>query len=208
MCESRRRHLRGTPGRCQNRPLRRAVGRTATLLELPSGPRQGSRVHFIMKQPLQKLIASRYGGRNIPVALVLPDGGRVALSKTPEIDIYRPHLERAAGARFARARQARPRLRPQRHRLHRRGPARAGHRRGAGRHRRARPRPRHGAAQALVAHGARQPGQHPASLRRLERVLPDVARRAHGLFVRVFQDRRATRSTRRRRRSSITSAAS
>ena len=41
-----------------------------------------------MKQPLQKLIASRYGGRNIPAALVLPDGGRVALSKTPEINIY------------------------------------------------------------------------------------------------------------------------
>ena len=41
-----------------------------------------------MKQPLQKLIASRYGGRNIPVALVLPDGGRVPLSKTPEINIY------------------------------------------------------------------------------------------------------------------------
>ena len=41
-----------------------------------------------MKQPLQKLIASRYGGRNIPAALVLPDGDRVALSKTPEINIY------------------------------------------------------------------------------------------------------------------------
>ena len=41
-----------------------------------------------MKQPLQKLIASRYGGRDIPVALVLPDGGRVTLSKTPEINIY------------------------------------------------------------------------------------------------------------------------
>ncbi|MGH8852401.1 MAG: class I SAM-dependent methyltransferase [Casimicrobiaceae bacterium] len=41
-----------------------------------------------MKQPLQKLIASRYGGRNIPVALVLPDGGRVTLSERPEIDVY------------------------------------------------------------------------------------------------------------------------
>jgi cyclopropane-fatty-acyl-phospholipid synthase len=41
-----------------------------------------------MKQPLQKLIASRYSGRNIPVALVLPDGGRVTLSETPEVDIY------------------------------------------------------------------------------------------------------------------------
>ena len=41
-----------------------------------------------MTQPLQKFIASRYGGRDIPAALVLPDGGRVALSKTPEVDIY------------------------------------------------------------------------------------------------------------------------
>jgi cyclopropane-fatty-acyl-phospholipid synthase len=41
-----------------------------------------------MTQPLQKIIASRYGGRNIPVALVLPDGGRVALSQAPEVDIY------------------------------------------------------------------------------------------------------------------------
>jgi cyclopropane-fatty-acyl-phospholipid synthase len=41
-----------------------------------------------MTQPLQKIIASRYGGRNIPVALVLPDGGRVALSERPEVDIY------------------------------------------------------------------------------------------------------------------------
>lgn len=41
-----------------------------------------------MKQPLQKIIASRYGGRNIPIALVLPDGGRVPLSEAPEIDVY------------------------------------------------------------------------------------------------------------------------
>ena len=41
-----------------------------------------------MNEPLQKIIASRYGGRNIPIALVLPDGGRVALSEAPEVDIY------------------------------------------------------------------------------------------------------------------------
>ena len=41
-----------------------------------------------MKEPLSKIVESRYGGRNIPVALVLPDGGRVALSATPEVDIY------------------------------------------------------------------------------------------------------------------------
>ena len=33
-----------------------------------------------MAEPLQKIIANRYGGRNLPVTLVLPDGGRVPLS--------------------------------------------------------------------------------------------------------------------------------
>ncbi|HKE38336.1 MAG TPA: cyclopropane-fatty-acyl-phospholipid synthase family protein [Casimicrobiaceae bacterium] len=37
---------------------------------------------------LSKMVANRYGGRNLPIALVLPDGGRLALSETPEIDIY------------------------------------------------------------------------------------------------------------------------
>ncbi len=37
---------------------------------------------------LSKIVEHRYGGRNIPVALVLPDGGRVTLSPTPEVDIY------------------------------------------------------------------------------------------------------------------------
>jgi cyclopropane-fatty-acyl-phospholipid synthase len=37
--------------------------------------------------PLQSIIASRYAGREVPVALVLPDGGRVALSSTPEVEI-------------------------------------------------------------------------------------------------------------------------
>jgi len=40
-----------------------------------------------MAQPLQKIIANRYGGRNLPVTLVLPDGGRVPLSSEPEIEI-------------------------------------------------------------------------------------------------------------------------
>jgi cyclopropane-fatty-acyl-phospholipid synthase len=40
-----------------------------------------------MKPPLQKIIANRYGGRDIPIALLLPDGGRVALSPQPEIDV-------------------------------------------------------------------------------------------------------------------------
>jgi len=38
--------------------------------------------------PLTKIIASRYRGRNIPIALVLPDGGRVPLSERPEVDVY------------------------------------------------------------------------------------------------------------------------
>ncbi len=41
-----------------------------------------------MAQPLQKIIASRYGGRNLPVTLVLPDGGRVPLSAQPQVEIF------------------------------------------------------------------------------------------------------------------------
>lgn len=40
-----------------------------------------------MAEPLQKRIASRYVGRELPVALVLPDGGRLPLSSSPEIEI-------------------------------------------------------------------------------------------------------------------------
>src|SRR5215510_12247097 len=40
-----------------------------------------------MAVPLKRLIESRYGGRNLPVALVLPDGGRIALSAAPEVDV-------------------------------------------------------------------------------------------------------------------------
>jgi cyclopropane-fatty-acyl-phospholipid synthase len=40
-----------------------------------------------MTAPLKRLIETRYGGRGLPVALVLPDGGRIALSPTPEIDL-------------------------------------------------------------------------------------------------------------------------
>src|SRR5262245_64265985 len=40
-----------------------------------------------MTTPLKRLIESRYGGRNLPVALVLPDGGRIDLSPTTEVDV-------------------------------------------------------------------------------------------------------------------------
>ena len=40
-----------------------------------------------MAEALQKIIANRYGGRNLPVTLVLPDGGRVPLSSDSEIEI-------------------------------------------------------------------------------------------------------------------------
>lgn len=40
-----------------------------------------------MAEALQKIIANRYGGRNLPVTLVLPDGGRVPLSSDAEIEI-------------------------------------------------------------------------------------------------------------------------
>jgi cyclopropane-fatty-acyl-phospholipid synthase len=40
-----------------------------------------------MAEALQQFIANRYDGRNVPVTLVLPDGARVPLSKTPIVDI-------------------------------------------------------------------------------------------------------------------------
>ncbi len=40
-----------------------------------------------MPAPLQKLIAHRYAGRDLPVALILPDGARVPLSPAPEVDV-------------------------------------------------------------------------------------------------------------------------
>ena len=40
-----------------------------------------------MLAALQKVIANRYAGRGLPVAVVLPDGARVALSPEPEIDV-------------------------------------------------------------------------------------------------------------------------
>jgi cyclopropane-fatty-acyl-phospholipid synthase len=40
-----------------------------------------------MALPLQSIIASRYAGRELPIALVLPDGGRVALSSSPEVEV-------------------------------------------------------------------------------------------------------------------------
>src|SRR5206468_12692655 len=41
-----------------------------------------------MRMPLRKMVQSRYSGRDIPVALMLPDGGRLPLSPQPEVDIY------------------------------------------------------------------------------------------------------------------------
>ena len=40
-----------------------------------------------MSQALQKVIANRYADRDLPIAVVLPDGGRVPLSQKPEIDV-------------------------------------------------------------------------------------------------------------------------
>jgi cyclopropane-fatty-acyl-phospholipid synthase len=40
-----------------------------------------------MPRALQKLIVNRYAGRDLPVAVVLPDGARVPLSPQPEVDI-------------------------------------------------------------------------------------------------------------------------
>ncbi|MCC7327914.1 MAG: class I SAM-dependent methyltransferase [Burkholderiales bacterium] len=40
-----------------------------------------------MTQALQRIITHRYGGRDLPVTLVLPDGARVPLSQAPAIEI-------------------------------------------------------------------------------------------------------------------------
>lgn len=40
-----------------------------------------------MPAALQKLITNRYAGRDLPVAVVLPDGARVPLSPAPELDV-------------------------------------------------------------------------------------------------------------------------
>jgi cyclopropane-fatty-acyl-phospholipid synthase len=37
---------------------------------------------------LQKAIANRYAGRDLPVAVILPDGARVPLSPKPEVDVF------------------------------------------------------------------------------------------------------------------------
>jgi cyclopropane-fatty-acyl-phospholipid synthase len=40
-----------------------------------------------MVESLQKIIAHRYGGKDLPIAVVLPDGARVPLSQRPEVDV-------------------------------------------------------------------------------------------------------------------------
>ena len=40
-----------------------------------------------MAEALQRIITNRYGGRNLPVTLVLPDGARVQLAPQPAVDI-------------------------------------------------------------------------------------------------------------------------
>jgi cyclopropane-fatty-acyl-phospholipid synthase len=40
-----------------------------------------------LAEPLKKMIAGRYAGRDLPVTLVLPDGGRLPLSPRAEVDI-------------------------------------------------------------------------------------------------------------------------
>jgi len=40
-----------------------------------------------MAEALRHFIANRYGGRNVPVTLVLPDGARVPLSPTPAVEV-------------------------------------------------------------------------------------------------------------------------
>ncbi len=41
-----------------------------------------------MAEPLQKFIERRFAGREVPVTLVLPDGGRVPLSPRPDVEVF------------------------------------------------------------------------------------------------------------------------
>ncbi len=50
-------------------------------------PARGDPRASTMSGPLHKKITSRYGDRKLPIALVLPDGGRLPLSPDPEIEI-------------------------------------------------------------------------------------------------------------------------
>ena len=74
--------------------------------------------------------------------------------------------------------------------------------------RRARPRSARATGGAVLAPAPRQPREHPASLRRLERVLPAVARPRGWCTRAPISATTTTRSTTRRRGSSTTSAAS
>ena len=54
----------------------------------PAGPAGFHAVRATMAHTLQKIIARRYGGRDLPVLVVLPDGDRVPLSRaSPELEI-------------------------------------------------------------------------------------------------------------------------
>jgi cyclopropane-fatty-acyl-phospholipid synthase len=46
-----------------------------------------------MAEALARLIASRYANRNLPIAVVLPDGARVPLSQQPEVDVIAHSVE-------------------------------------------------------------------------------------------------------------------
>jgi cyclopropane-fatty-acyl-phospholipid synthase len=46
-----------------------------------------------MLDALQKMVTRRYAGRDLPVALVLPDGARVPLSPSPEVDVIARSLD-------------------------------------------------------------------------------------------------------------------
>src|ERR1700756_4492703 len=106
-----------------------------------------------MKAPLQQIIARRYRDRNLPIALVLPDGGRVPLSEKTEVDVYARTWNGLKD--LPSPEMGRP--------------------------------PRAGAA--VVEYAAEQQGKHPAPLRRVERVLPALAGRAHGVLLRLLRER-------------------
>ena len=143
-----------------------------------------------MAEALRHFIASRYGGRNVPVTLVLPDGARVPLSAAPAVEIVaRSWNGMRALAKPALGSLARAYVRGD---LDFTGSSQrmlaiAESMVGSVQHERDRARAR---VQGVAAPQARHAPEHRPPLRRVRRVLPAVAGRADGLFVRVLPPRR------------------
>ena len=203
------------PARCQNGRLRRLA---CTVLRRPTlrrhcasarrRPRATTRDHGTQplqndhREPLRR-------ARTCPSRWCCRTAAACRCRRRPRSN-RRAHLARPEGARRARrwARWRAPTSTTTSISPAARG-ASLGDRRGDGRRRRARPRFARARAGGMWRHQRRSNrAQHRAPLRRLQRVLPAVARPAAWSTRARISSATTTRSTTRRRRSSTTSAAS